>query len=60
MICDEGIVRYEMRIEEARHILVQFDSPVSGGDEPPDAASDDEEIQAFREDMTGLLSDIEE
>jgi hypothetical protein len=39
---------------------VQFGGLIPGCDEPRDAASDDEEIQATQEELAELLHDIEE
>jgi hypothetical protein len=60
VLCDEGILRCQVRMEKARRVRMQFGSPVPGCDEPTDAASDDEEIQALREEVAELRYDIDE
>jgi hypothetical protein len=60
VMCDEGILRCQVRMEGARRILVQFGRPVPGCDEPTDGASDEGEIRAFQEEMAELLYDIEQ
>jgi hypothetical protein len=46
-------------VREAQGIVVQFGSPVPGCDEPTDGASDEGEMQAFREEMGELVYDVE-
>jgi hypothetical protein len=59
-IADEGILRCQLQMEKARRILVPFGGLVPGCDDSSDMASDDEEIEAFREEMAELLYDIEQ
>jgi hypothetical protein len=47
-------------MEKARRILVEFGAEVPGCNELTDATSEDEEIQAFQEEVAVLLSDTDE
>jgi hypothetical protein len=60
MIADEGILRCQLRVGKARRVLGQFGPEIPGCDEPTDEISDDDEIQAFEEEVTTLLYDTKE
>jgi hypothetical protein len=60
LILDDGILRCQVRPDMARRVLVPFEVPVPGCGEVEGAISDDEEIQAFGEDMAELLYDMDE
>jgi hypothetical protein len=47
-------------MEKARRIHVEFGAEVPGCNEPTDATSEDEEIQAFQEEGAALLYNTDE
>jgi hypothetical protein len=60
LVSDDDVLRCQIRMEKAHRILVPFGNVVPGCDERTDASSDEEEIQAFQEEMAGLLYEIGE
>jgi hypothetical protein len=60
MIDDEGILRCQVRPQEAKRLLMALTIPIPGCDGVEDEASDDEEIRAFEEEMAELLYDIDD
>jgi hypothetical protein len=60
IVDSEGVLRCQVRPDQERRVLTGFMLPVPGCGPVPDATSDDEEIQAFGEDLAELLYDLEE
>lgn len=60
IVDSEGILRCQVRPDRARRVVTGFMPPIPGCEPATDATSDDEEIQAFKEDFAELLYDLED
>jgi hypothetical protein len=60
LICDDDVLRCQVRSNKARCVLVPFGASFPGCGDQGEMSSDEEEIRAFGEDVAELLYDLDD